>query len=47
VKEVRVWGWAELTDVLYADSWKDELGRFRSDFAFRGVEAPRRSCAPD
>src|SRR5207248_1881441 len=30
----------ELTDVLYADSWKEELGRFRSDFAFRGLESP-------
>jgi len=26
--------------VLYRDSWKQALGRFRSDFAFRGLEAP-------
>jgi hypothetical protein len=39
VDEIRVSSWAELTDVLYADSWKEDLGRFRSDFAFRGLEA--------
>jgi hypothetical protein len=40
MKEVRVASWAELTEVLYAESWKEELGRFRSDSAFRGLEAP-------
>src|SRR5437868_3043824 len=40
VEDIRVTSWAELADVLYADSWKEELGRFRSDFAFRGVETP-------
>jgi hypothetical protein len=40
VNEVRVSSWAELTERLYADSWQPELGRFRSDFAFRGVEGP-------
>jgi hypothetical protein len=39
VVEVRVRSWAELNEVLYAGSWKEELGRFRSDFAFRGREA--------
>jgi len=38
VNEIRVTGWAELIEVLYADSWKDELRRFRSDYAFRGLE---------
>lgn len=38
--EIRVASWAELLEVLYADSWKEGLGRFRSDFAFRGLEAP-------
>src|SRR5262249_12827493 len=32
--------WADLSEVLYAGSWKEELGRYRSDFAFRGLEAP-------
>jgi hypothetical protein len=38
VNEVRVSSWADLTERLYADSWQPGLGRFRSDFAFRGVE---------
>jgi len=29
-----------LTEVLYAESWHEQLGRFRSDFAFRGLEVP-------
>jgi hypothetical protein len=32
--------WAELTEALYEESWQPELVRFRSDFAFRGVEVP-------
>ncbi|MFO0968596.1 MAG: FRG domain-containing protein [Gemmataceae bacterium] len=40
MQHVRVNSWAELLDVLYADSWKEGLGRFRSDFAFRGLETP-------
>ena len=38
--DIRVSSWSELTDVLYADSWHEKIGRFRSDFAFRGVELP-------
>jgi hypothetical protein len=40
MEEIRVSSWDELLGVLYADSWKPGLGRFRSDFAFRGLEAP-------
>ena len=40
MKELRVSSWGELTEVLYEESWKARLGRFRSDFAFRGLEAP-------
>lgn len=29
--------WNALQDALFADSWNDELGRFRSRFAFRGL----------
>jgi hypothetical protein len=36
VHEVRVESWSELHEELYADSWQERLGRFRSDFAFRG-----------
>jgi len=38
MNEIRVSAWAELMEVLYADSWHEEIGRFRSDFAFRGLE---------
>jgi hypothetical protein len=40
MNEVRVSSWADLTERLYADSWQPQLRRFRSDFAFRGVEFP-------
>src|SRR5204862_6588982 len=40
MNDIRVENWAELTEVLYADSWHEQLGRFRSDFVFRGVEMP-------
>jgi hypothetical protein len=34
--EHRVESWIELQDALFADSWNEELGLFRSDFAYRG-----------
>ena len=34
--DVRVGGWTELQEQLYADSWQPRLGRFRSTFAYRG-----------
>ena len=34
--EIRVESWLELNEVLFGDSWQESLGRFRSDFAFRG-----------
>jgi len=37
VKPIRVTSWNELNDALYAESWKEPLGRFRSNFAFRGM----------
>lgn len=41
MKELRVKSWAELTELLYADAWKPKLGRFRSDFVFRGLQRPQ------
>jgi hypothetical protein len=41
VEERRVSSWGELQDELFADSWKENLGRFRSDFAFRGRDDVR------
>ena len=34
--EVRVDGWGDLNERLFEDSWQEGLGRFRSNFAFRG-----------
>src|SRR5437660_1791946 len=40
MNETRVASWTELTEVLYAESWHEQMGRFRSDFVFRGLEMP-------
>jgi hypothetical protein len=40
VDEVRIASWSELTEQLYAESWQESLGRFRSNFAFRGLQVP-------
>jgi hypothetical protein len=37
--ETAVSSWGELTDLLYADSWAEPLGRFRSRYVFRGEAA--------
>ena len=34
--EIRVSSWAELHERLFEDAWQEQLGRFRSNFAFRG-----------
>ena len=36
VEDVRVSNWTELHERLFEGSWNEELGRFRSDYAFRG-----------
>lgn len=40
MEDIRIDSWSELLDRLYANSWKEDLNRFRSDWAFRGLEAP-------
>lgn len=35
--DIVVKSWKELCERLYDNSWQDEIGRFRSDYAFRGV----------
>ena len=40
--ETRVESWLELQECLFADSWRSELGRHRSDFVFRGLVERRR-----
>jgi hypothetical protein len=37
VNDIRASGWNDLNEHLYADSWKEALGRYRSTFAFRGM----------
>lgn len=29
--------WEQLCEEVYHDSWKPEMGRYRSDYAFRGL----------
>src|SRR5690348_12188911 len=36
--EIRISSWTELQERLYADTWQPSIRRFRSSFAFRGVE---------
>lgn len=36
MEDIRVSGWAELQEQLFADAWRPDLGRFRSNLAFRG-----------
>jgi len=36
VESIRAEGWLELHELLFAGSWREELGRFRSRCAFRG-----------
>jgi hypothetical protein len=36
-KDIVVKSWKQLCDAVFVDSWKDDLQRFRTDFAFRGV----------
>src|SRR3954447_21821822 len=35
--DIRVRSWNDLNDALFANSWQESLGRFRSTFAFRGM----------
>ncbi len=35
--DVVIKSWSQLVDEVYHDAWKHQLGRFRSDYAFRGL----------
>jgi hypothetical protein len=39
--DARAGSWNELTDLLFAGSWREGIGRFRSTCAFRGVTDAR------
>jgi hypothetical protein len=36
LEEFRVESWIHLQDVLFADAWNEQLGLYRSNFAYRG-----------
>ena len=36
MEDIRVESWLDLQEQLFADTWKEELGLHRSDYAFRG-----------
>ena len=36
MEEIRVESWSELHELLFADTWQEALGRYRSNFAYRG-----------
>lgn len=37
MEQLRVSSWNELNEALYANSWREDLNRFRSNCAFRGL----------
>ena len=37
MQEQTVDSWNGLLEILYAESWREDLGRYRSRFAFRGL----------
>lgn len=37
--EIHAESWTHLQELLYEDSWHEELGRFRSDIVFRGQQS--------
>jgi hypothetical protein len=39
--DIRIASWDQLVNEVYHDSWKSGLGRFRSDFVFRGLSDSR------
>ncbi|HUG16786.1 MAG TPA: FRG domain-containing protein [Thermomicrobiales bacterium] len=36
-RDIVIGSWNDLNDAVYADAWQGSIGRFRSDFVFRGV----------
>lgn len=39
MNEIVPQSWSELLDRLYEESWNERLGRFRSNFAYRGMQS--------
>ena len=40
IPTIRAESWAQLTDLLYEDSWAESLGLYRSRYVFRGEPSP-------
>jgi hypothetical protein len=38
MEDIVVTSWNELNERLYENSWNEELGRFRSPLAYRGMQ---------
>lgn len=38
MKELRVAGWGDLNEALFSDTWDPRIERFRSTFAYRGLD---------
>ena len=36
--DIRIDSWSELTEALYDQSWKESIERFRSSYAYRGMQ---------
>ena len=36
MRETRVESWLELQELIFAESWNERLGRFRSNLVYRG-----------
>lgn len=39
MNDIRIASWDELNDQLYKSSWQESIGRFRSNYAFRGISS--------
>src|SRR5687767_9493387 len=37
MSDLRVSSWNELQEQLFADTWNEQIQRFRSNFAYRGI----------
>jgi hypothetical protein len=41
VQDIVIGSWNDLNDAVYGESWQRSIGRFRSDFVFRGISNAR------
>src|SRR5437660_12919761 len=41
MQDIQVSSWNDLNEILFEESWNHRLGRFRSNYAFRGMPNAR------